>query len=609
MKFKVFRWKAIGPLLLLFTLLGLVVWIFAEPVARETTEEASTELLGTQVDLGQLDLLPRQASVELQALQIADPFMLTRNLLEADAILLKLNPAALAEKKIVIENLSLSGMRFGTSRKTPARAPSGKGFTPQVYRAVQQWTDQFKVPLLSLTPVDTIRQLVLNPDQLTTVKQAQRVLARTDSTRKALEQTFQQLDIRPTVDSARALVQRLSATDPKALGIEGTRQAVQSVRQTLRDITAARRRVDSLERNAKAAVTFLGQGVDLVNQATQQDVAFAKSLLKLPTFSAPEIGTALFGKVSIDRFKQALYWAELAQKYMPPGLLPRPRPGPQRLRAAGSTIDFPKAAEFPQFLLQQGSIDFAIGGTSPVRGAYTATVQGLTSAPALYGRPAVISVGRRAKGSVVAAVDIGAVINHVTSHTHDSVNARLRGIKLPSFDLPGLPFRLTPGIGSAELVFSMRGSALSGRWSVRANKVSWTADTAGRKANDIERLVWRVIGGLNDLSVVAQLGGTFSSPQLSIASNLDQAIAQRLKAVVGEEVARAERMVRAKVDSLVAEKVQPVKRQVAEVQTKAIQRIAGERQRLDQVEAELNAQLKRLTGGLAPGLELPKIKL
>ena len=609
MKFKVFRWKAIGPLLLLFILLGILVWIFAEPVARETTEEASTELLGTQVDLGKLDLLPRQASVELQALQIADPFVLTRNLLDADAIRLKLNPAALVEKKIVIENLSLSGMRFGANRKTPARPPSGKGFTPQVYRAVQQWTDQFKVPLLSLTPVDTIRQLVLNPDQLTTVKQAERVLARTDSTRQALEQTFQHLDIRPTVDSARALVQRLSATDPKTLGLEGTRQAVQSVQQALRDITAARRRVDSLERNAGAAVTFLGQGVELVNQATQQDIAFAKSLLKLPTFSAPEIGTALFGKVSIDRFKQALYWAELAQKYMPPGLLPRPRPGPQRLRAAGTTIDFPKAAEFPQFLLQRGSIDFAIGGTSPIRGTYTASVQGLTSAPALYGRPAVISVGRRAERSAVAAVDIGAVINHLTSQTHDSVNARLRGIKLPSFDLPGLPFRMAPGIGSAELVFSMRGSALSGRWAVRANKVAWTADTAGRKANDIERLVWRVIGGLNDLSVVAQLGGTLSSPRLSIESNLDQAIAQRLKAVVGEEVARAERMARAKVDSLVAEKVQPVKRRVAEVRTQATQRIAGERQSLDKVEAELNAQLKRLTGGLAPGLELPKIKL
>src|SRR6476469_10713898 len=120
MKVKVFRWKAIGSFLGLVLLLGLVVWIFAEPVARDTTEEASSELLGTEVDLGKLDLIPRQASVELRALQIADPFVLTRNLVEAVNIRLKLNPAALAEKKIVIESLNLSGMRFGTARKTPA---------------------------------------------------------------------------------------------------------------------------------------------------------------------------------------------------------------------------------------------------------------------------------------------------------------------------------------------------------------------------------------------------------------------------------------------------------------------------------------------------------
>jgi uncharacterized protein (TIGR03545 family) len=609
MKFKVFRWKAIGPLLLFFLLLGFLVWIFAEPVARETTEEASTELLGTQVDLGKLDLLPRQASVELEALQIADPFVLTRNLIEADQIRLKLNPAALAEKKLVIEHLSLQGMRFGTQRKTPARPPSGKGFTPQVYRAVQQWAGQFNVPLLSLTPIDTVRQLVLNPAQLTTVKQAQAVLARTDSTRQALEQGFQQLDIRPTIDSGRALVQRLAATDPKNLGLDGTRQAIQSAQQTLRDLAAARKRIESLEQTTREALAALGQGVQLVNQATQQDIAFAKSLLKLPTFSAPDIGSAFFGKVSIDRFKQAVYWAELAQKYMPPGLLPRPTPGPKRLRAAGSTIEFPKAEEFPQFLLQQGSLDFTIGGTSPVRGAYTAAVQGLTSTPALYGKPALISVGRRAQGSAIAAIDIGAVINHITSQTYDSVNARLRGIKLPPFDLPGIPFRMAPGIGSSELVFSMRGSTLLGRWVVRSDQVSWLADTAGHRPNDLERLVWRVVSGLNRLDLTAELRGTVSSPRLSISSNLDQALARRLKSVVGEEVERAERMARAKVDSLVADKVEPVKRRVAAVQAQSTQRIQAERQRLDQVEADLNAELKRLTGGLAPGIELPKIKL
>ncbi|HEX5962955.1 MAG TPA: TIGR03545 family protein, partial [Gemmatimonadales bacterium] len=575
MRIKIFRWKAIGPLLFFLTIIIVLVVIFAEPVARDTTEEASTELLGTQVDVGKLDIYPKTSSVDLRALQIADPFSLKRNLVEADEIRLKLNPEALAEKKVVIERLSLSGMRFGTTRKTPARPVKGGGFAPKVLQTVEQWTKQFDVPLLSLTPIDTIRQLALDPTQLTTIQEAQALLGRTDSTRKALEQGFQQLDIRETLDSARALAQQLSATDPKKLGVDGTRKAIESVRQTLRELETAKKRVEELDRRTRAGVQLLGQGTQLLDRARQKDYAFAKSLLKLPTFSAPDIGSAFFGKVSIERFKQALYWAELAQKYMPPGLAPRPAPGPQRLRAAGMTIEFPREKEFPRFLLEQGTLDLAIGGTSAARGAYTATIQGLTSTPTLYGRPTVVKASRRAAGSAIAAIDAGAVIDHVGARTKDSASARLRGIKLPSFDIPGVPFRVEPGLGSSSLDFTMLGAGtqLSGRWAIASQQVRWNADTTGRALNDIERLVWRVVSGLSDLEVVAELSGSVGSPKLSVSSNLDKAIAQRLQAVIGEEVAKAERMVRAKVDSLVSDKVEPVKRQVATVQNEANQRI------------------------------------
>ena len=63
MAVKIFRWKAIGPLLLLFLLIGILLWLFAEPVAKDTTEEVSTELLGTQVDVGRLDIIAKEASV------------------------------------------------------------------------------------------------------------------------------------------------------------------------------------------------------------------------------------------------------------------------------------------------------------------------------------------------------------------------------------------------------------------------------------------------------------------------------------------------------------------------------------------------------------------
>jgi hypothetical protein len=45
------------------------------------------------------------------------------------------------------------------------------------------------------------------------------------------------------------------------------------------------------------------------------------------------------------------------------------------------------------------------------------------------------------------------------------------------------------------------------------------------------------------------------------------------------------------------------------VQADATKRVADQQARLDKVEAELQAQLKRLTAGVAPGIKLPKIKL
>jgi hypothetical protein len=223
----------------------------------------------------------------------------------------------------------------------------------------------------------------------------------------------------------------------------------------------------------------------------------------------------------------------------------------------------------------------------------------------------MIKAGRRATGSVIAGIDVDAIINHVSGQSHDSAVARLQGIQLPAFDVPGLPFRVAPGVGSSTLNFSIRdgGSGILGRWAVQSTKVSWSADTTARRLNELEKIVFGVVSGLKDLRVVAEVSGSVRSPQLSVSSNLDKAISQRLEAVVGQEVAKAERMARAKVDSLVSDKVAPLKKQIASLQSDATGRVQGQKQQLDEVEARLNAELKRLTGGLAPGIELPKIKL
>ena len=94
------------------------------------------------------------------------------------------------------------------------------------------------------------------------------------------------------------------------------------------------------------------------------------------------------------------------------------------------------------------------------------------------------------------------------------------------------------------------------------------------------------------------------SPALSVRSSLDRQVTDRLKAVVGEEVAKAEAKVRAQVDVLVEEKTAPVRARIEQLQGEADQKVAYARTRLETQRAKLDEQLKTLTGGL---VKLPKV--
>ena len=83
-----FRWKALAPLALFFAFLAVLWALFADMVARRSLEEAATQVLGTQVDIGWLRIRERRAGVEIGNLAVADPFDPTRNLIEVDRILL-----------------------------------------------------------------------------------------------------------------------------------------------------------------------------------------------------------------------------------------------------------------------------------------------------------------------------------------------------------------------------------------------------------------------------------------------------------------------------------------------------------------------------------------
>jgi uncharacterized protein (TIGR03545 family) len=609
------RWKGLIPLVLILLAI-VVVWLtLGEVFVKSTIEEAATKFLGTEVDIARLDVSLRDATIELRGVTIADPFDRMKNLIEADRVRGVLEGRPLLERKIILRTLVLGGVKTGTTRRTAAAPAPKNGFAASTLRSLDVWAKQLRKPIASFTPIDTIRSIVLDPTQLATVKRSLEAAARADSLRDALVAGYRGLALQPVLDSARAVSTRLKDVNPRTLGIAGTRDAVADVRRTIAQVDSAKKRVEALARDAKTSVAIVDDELHALDDARRSDYAFARSLLKLPSIEGPDLGGALFGDVSIDRFQKVMYWAEMAQKYVPPGLLPREKPGPKRLRMAGSTVSFPKAREYPDFLLERGDVALAIGGKNAASGDYVATITNVTTMPALVREPTRFALTRRSTAGVVASIDSRGVLDHVGGRIRDSLGVNASGVTLPSFPLPGLPIRAQLGQGTSRIDVLRVGDRIAARWTMNAPGVVWqrTAPAApngltvgGGVRNQMESLALRVIEGVDNLSVTADLTGDIAHPTLSVRSNLDQELAERLRAVGGEELAKAEAKVRAQVDQIVDAKMAPIKAKADSLRAEGEQRVVDARARLDEEKAKLNERLKALLSAKGVlGLPIP----
>ncbi len=598
-KTAIFRWRGIFALAFGAGVLAIVWLLFGNLWVRHTLQDSASQSLGTEVDIAGLKLDLVNASVELRDIAIADPRDANRNLIEARVARVMLLPEALVEQKIVIRDLTLDSVRVSTHRTRTARSIPN-GFAPRAMQELQKFRQQFSVPALSLKTVDTVKSLVLDPSKLSTVKSANALKSRVDSVRAALTATTQQLPLRETVDSAEALLTRLKGQSPRSLGISGTRTAVTDVRRLTAKIDSVRRRVDGMYASARTGVDSIAAGARALDETRKADYAFARGLLELPTIDAPNIGPALFGKVSIDAFDQAMYWTSLAREYAPPGLLPRESPGPKRVRRAGTTVHFVKQAVYPRFHLQKANVTVALGDEAgAARGQYRLTASDVTTEPAIVGRPMRFSFDRAAAGSDVETFSNNGIVDHVSETPREQIELRAGGAQLPGFPVPATPLRAELGRGQSVIQLAMKGNELTGSWSVNAPNVTWTLDSASAKAqNPMTQLVTRVIQSVHDVDLSATIDGTLQSPRLSVRSNLDRAVADGVKSVVGGEVAKAEARVRAQVDSAADRAVAPVRALIVQAQGDVDQRAKSAQAQLDDVKARLAAQLKGLGTGI-----------
>src|SRR6185436_14360349 len=446
----------------------------------------------------------------------------------------------------------------GTPRKESGALPNRSATSGLIYRQVNDWARQVRIPSLSLEGLGSkvINIPAISADSLRTIAQARRVITSADSLRQSWDAQLRDLNPAPRIDSARVMVERLKTADPKVLGMAGTAKLLADARNTLNELTGTLGKVKALETAVSSGVAGVKADVAGLDEARRADYAYARSLVHLPSLDAPDISPALFGQIGMEKLKPVLYWLKIAEKYLPPGLNPRTRLGPKRARASGVDVDFPREQSYPKFLLRFADIDVSLGGQNLAAGSYRAQAVGFTTEPTLYGRPMQLVLRRSGGQAGPRNARVFLQMDHAKAPLRDSAVASLGGFSLPTISLSQLGASLALGEGLTELTVSRAGPNVAGRWRVQAANASWQktsmAGATGKVGALVEDLIWRTVSSIRNVEIEAGINGTLDHPALSVRSNVGDAVAAGLKKAVGQEIARAETMIRAKVDSLEA---------------------------------------------------------
>ncbi|MCC7002569.1 MAG: TIGR03545 family protein, partial [Gemmatimonadaceae bacterium] len=438
------RWRALLPLVIVLALIIGWTILFIDPAVRRGVEAGGTAAVGAKVDLASAKVGVFDGHVTLGGLQVTNPNKPMTNLVEIEEMVFDVGLLPALEKKIVIDTMAIRGMRFNTPRKTSGALPKSNG-PPRpeepsaVRKAVDDWLSQVKIPPLELsTLTQTVNVAGISAESLATLRAARSARDFADSAKTRFVSGLTALDPRPTVDSAEALANRLKDASLRTLGINGVRKAVADTRRTLKDLDALNDKLKQFETSTKADVRTIGQRVEAIPAARQQDYAYARSLLRLPTFEIPAIGPQIFSGVVAEKVGDVMYWVQMAERYVPPGLQRQMKPGPKRVRMDGTDVLFPKEKTYPTFLARLAELSLAIGGADEATGEYSARIVGATSQPAVFGQPTRFLVSRTAAAVGPRDVRIYGALDHRGAPVRDSLRASLRGVPLPTMPVAGL---------------------------------------------------------------------------------------------------------------------------------------------------------------------------
>lgn len=616
------RWKFIIPAGIIFALIAAFNILFLDAIIKNVMISGGEMALGAKVEISKVKTNFRNFSIIISGLNAADKSDPWKNIFEVDSMRFSLEPVPLLSKKFIIDEMSVQGIRWGTKRTSSGALPPKKiaklekistkddkdSLTAKLLGSIEK---KAKSEVSQLPPVETIKSAENEYKNVSVEKMVSatdlKSIAEMDTMKSDIAGKYSQYDAKLKDFKIEDSINRVNQAIDVVSKIKiSSVQDVEPAKKQLESLNASKQELEKTISDLKSFQSQFSSDfgteanlLNKINELRKSDYDKIASNLKLPSFSFGNIAQQIFGPVWIGRVNGVMHYIHLARKYMPPRKKEQKKVTKTRMK--GTDVSFPLENVPPDFLIRKIVISGSTGraGKDGASMDFNGTVTDITSDPALLGRPTKMEITGSGKSQKLV---LNGIFDHSRGIPVDYLTIILSGIPSKDLNIPDSDYlpSFENSTAQATAKFALLGDNIDSQVDMNFRGVSVKLNK-DIQADEMKKTIANLWAGVESVVVSARLSGTFEKLNVSVTSNVDKILSEKLKKLYGAKIAEIQNKLKAEIDRLTQGKQKEVmsqfntnkeaiQKQFASKENEAKQKIEDAKSAVTKKQNEMTAQ-------------------
>ena len=529
------RWQGLFVFIGLSLILTIFWLVFVDGIVKRTIESYGTTAVGAKVELTDADLKLFPLGLTLEGIAVTNPDRPMENIVEISRTALLLDPLQLLRRKVIVDEMSLTGIQLNTPRKT-----SGAVKTPKIKESQKAskkpssgFCDSASLPALDSLDI----QKILSEETLESLEMIQKLQKELQGENSSWQKRLQELPGKEKFDDYRSRIEKLKS-GPGGFG-GGFLGSVGNLSSLQKEIQADLDSLKNAQKQFDQVKAGFGNQFQQIAAAPLKDVERLKQKYALSSQGLDNLGKLVLGQKLCGGVQKAAGWYERVKF-----VLERSQPKGDKEKAVkpqrgvGTYVRFNETTPLPDFLIRRARASFVIE-----TGELSGKIENITPDQDILGRPLTFAfAGEKLKQFQMLKLE-GSINRVVPETPMDQVALQIKEYKVQNAALSqaaDLPVTIKDGLADMDLLAKLEGDSLNGILTTKIKSASLTVGEGAGKG-PVLGAIGSALTQLSGFNVKVDVSGPLNDYTLRLSTDLDQTLKSAAGRMIQQQAEKFEK--------------------------------------------------------------------